>query len=48
MKLTKFELEKMPIAETIAIKAGSGVSDCWQGHTSSTGSDHDSNGGDSD
>jgi len=48
MKLTKFEVERLPLAEMNAIKAGSGESRCVQGATVCTGSDHDSNGGDSD
>jgi hypothetical protein len=48
MKLSKFELQKMSLAEMNAIKAGSGESRCQQGATVCTGSDHDSNGGDSD
>jgi hypothetical protein len=48
MKLNKFELERLPLHEMNAIKAGSGATLCQQGATKCTGSDHDSNGGDSD
>jgi hypothetical protein len=41
MKLTKFSMQKMTVAEMTAIKAGSGASDCGGTHTSCSGSDHD-------
>ncbi|MBS7234128.1 hypothetical protein KHA90_24300 [Flavobacterium psychroterrae] len=48
MKLTKFSMQKMSIAEMTAIKAGSGQSDCSGTHTSCSGSDHDTGASDND
>jgi len=46
-KLSKFTFEKLTVPEMQGIKAGSGVSRCDTGASICTGSDHDSNNGDS-
>lgn len=47
-KLTRFELEKMPVAEMNAIKAGSGTCTCGLISTTSATGESDTMSGDSD
>jgi hypothetical protein len=47
-KLSKFQFERLTVAETNAIKAGSGTTLTQGGSTSCSGTDHDNGNPDSD